>query len=197
MTSSCIRGGLYWILGKTSLWKELLSIGTGCPGQWLSHHPWRYLKDMQMWHLGTRPSCGLGSAGLTAGLPTWMILWFYLVIPSHDSPNLLQLFASHWDYEQTSSSEGKWEYENHSMSHCLEEFFSIWTLYLRRSGNSLLHGSWKHRQKCSDNDSYTICFWKTASSLGNLCNHFLVVKLHLQWWNKNVTETAASFDHKN
>jgi len=30
-------------LGKISSPKELSSIGTGCPGNWLSHHPWRYL----------------------------------------------------------------------------------------------------------------------------------------------------------
>ncbi|KAK4825890.1 hypothetical protein QYF61_003246 [Mycteria americana] len=38
--------GLDWILGKMSSLKGLSSIGTGCPGKWLSHHPWRYLKDM-------------------------------------------------------------------------------------------------------------------------------------------------------
>jgi len=37
---------LYWILGKISSLKEWLSIGTGCPVKWWSHHPWRYLKDM-------------------------------------------------------------------------------------------------------------------------------------------------------
>ncbi|GAB0208583.1 hypothetical protein GRJ2_003324000 [Grus japonensis] len=35
-----------WILGKISSPKGLSIIGTGCPGKWLSHHPWRYLKDM-------------------------------------------------------------------------------------------------------------------------------------------------------
>jgi len=44
MASSCARGGLGWILGKSSSPKALLSTGTGCPGKWLSHHPWRYLK---------------------------------------------------------------------------------------------------------------------------------------------------------
>ncbi|KAK4831339.1 hypothetical protein QYF61_017470 [Mycteria americana] len=39
------QGGLDWILGKISSPKGLSSIGTGCPGKWLSHHPWRYLKD--------------------------------------------------------------------------------------------------------------------------------------------------------
>ncbi|KAK4825476.1 hypothetical protein QYF61_027631 [Mycteria americana] len=46
MASSCARGGLDWILGKPSSLKGLSSIGTGCPGKWLSHHPWRYLKDL-------------------------------------------------------------------------------------------------------------------------------------------------------
>lgn len=32
------------------------------------HHPWRYLKDTQMWHLGMWFNGGLGSAGLAAGL---------------------------------------------------------------------------------------------------------------------------------
>ncbi|KAK4824104.1 hypothetical protein QYF61_010624, partial [Mycteria americana] len=30
---------------KISSPKGLSGIGTGCPGKWLSHHPWRYLKD--------------------------------------------------------------------------------------------------------------------------------------------------------
>ena len=40
------QGGLGWMLGSTSLPKGLLSIGTGCPGRWWSHHPWRSLKDV-------------------------------------------------------------------------------------------------------------------------------------------------------
>jgi len=31
---------------RADTWKGLQSIGTGCPGEWWSHHPWRYLKDM-------------------------------------------------------------------------------------------------------------------------------------------------------
>jgi len=31
---------------KISVLKTLSSIGTGYPGRWWSHHPWRYLKDM-------------------------------------------------------------------------------------------------------------------------------------------------------
>ncbi|KAK4825506.1 LOW QUALITY PROTEIN: hypothetical protein QYF61_000019 [Mycteria americana] len=41
------HGGLFWILGKISSPKGLSSIGTGCPGKWLSHHAWRYLKDSE------------------------------------------------------------------------------------------------------------------------------------------------------
>jgi len=31
---------------RISSLKGLSSIGTGCPGKWWSHHPWRYLKDL-------------------------------------------------------------------------------------------------------------------------------------------------------
>ena len=53
MASSCTRAGLDWIFGKISSLKEWSGTGTGCPGQWGSHHPWRGSKTMQMWHLGT------------------------------------------------------------------------------------------------------------------------------------------------
>ena len=46
MASSCIRGGLGWILGKISLLKEWSGIGTGCPGRWWSHHSWRCSKNV-------------------------------------------------------------------------------------------------------------------------------------------------------
>ena len=62
------RGGLYWIVGKISSLKGLSFIGGGCPGKWLSHHPWRYLKWTQMRCLGTWLSGGLGSARLMVGL---------------------------------------------------------------------------------------------------------------------------------
>jgi len=35
------RGGSDWLLGKISLLQGWLGIGTGCPGRWLRHHPWR------------------------------------------------------------------------------------------------------------------------------------------------------------
>jgi len=50
MASSCVRGGLDEILGKISLLKEWSGIGTGCPGRWLSPHPWRCSKNLLMWH---------------------------------------------------------------------------------------------------------------------------------------------------
>jgi len=33
MASSCVRGGLDYVLGKISLLKEWSDIGTGCPGE--------------------------------------------------------------------------------------------------------------------------------------------------------------------
>ena len=67
MASSCIRGGLHWILGKISFLKEWSGIGTGCPGQWWSPHPCRCSKNVWMWHFRTWFSRPAG-AGLTAGL---------------------------------------------------------------------------------------------------------------------------------
>jgi len=64
---NCTRGSLNWVLGKNSSLKRLSSIGTGCPGKRLSHHPWRYLKNVWMWLLGTWFSGGLGSVRLTFG----------------------------------------------------------------------------------------------------------------------------------
>jgi len=46
MASSCIRGGLDWILGKNSLLKERSDIAIGCPGKWWSHHPCRCSKSV-------------------------------------------------------------------------------------------------------------------------------------------------------
>jgi len=34
------------ILGKFSFLKEWSGIGTGCPGKWWSHHPWRCSKNV-------------------------------------------------------------------------------------------------------------------------------------------------------
>ncbi|KAK4830328.1 hypothetical protein QYF61_010092 [Mycteria americana] len=55
-------------LGNFSSLKGLSSIGTGCPGKWLSRHPWKYLKDVWMRCLGTWYSGGLGSVRFTVGL---------------------------------------------------------------------------------------------------------------------------------
>jgi len=46
MAASCVRGDLDWILGLKSTLKEWSGIGTGCPGQWWSPHPWRGSKNM-------------------------------------------------------------------------------------------------------------------------------------------------------
>ena len=43
-------------------------VGTGCPGKWLTHHPWTYYKYMYMWCLGTWFSGGLGSIRFMVGL---------------------------------------------------------------------------------------------------------------------------------
>ncbi|KAK4809894.1 hypothetical protein QYF61_023381 [Mycteria americana] len=68
MASSCARGDLDWILGNFTSPKGLSSIGPGCPGQWWSRHPWRYLKAVWMRCLGTWCSGGLGSVRFTVGL---------------------------------------------------------------------------------------------------------------------------------
>jgi len=59
---------LDWILGKMSLLKEQSGIRIGCPGKWLRHHPWRYLKDVQMGSLGIWFSSGIDSVRLIAGI---------------------------------------------------------------------------------------------------------------------------------
>lgn len=56
MASNRIRGGLVWILGKSS-WKELASIGKGCPLEWLR------LVYFKTWFSG-----GLGCAGFVVGV---------------------------------------------------------------------------------------------------------------------------------
>jgi len=66
--SSCTREGLDWMLGKISSLKGLSNTRTGYLGKWLGHNPWRYLRDMKMWCLGTRFSGGLGSVQLMIGL---------------------------------------------------------------------------------------------------------------------------------
>jgi len=46
MASSCVMGGSDRISGKISTLKEWSGIGTGCPGRWLGHHPWRRSKNV-------------------------------------------------------------------------------------------------------------------------------------------------------
>ena len=50
---SCARGGSGWILGTISSQKEQWGSGTGCPGRWWSHHPWRCSRNTEMWHWET------------------------------------------------------------------------------------------------------------------------------------------------
>jgi len=53
MASSCIRGGLDYILGKISLLKEWSSIGTRCAGKWWRYHPG-----------GVQKTCRSGNSGI-------------------------------------------------------------------------------------------------------------------------------------
>jgi len=62
------KGRLGWILGKISSLKGLSSSEAGCPWKWWSHHPWRYLKDTQTWHLDTWFIGGLGTLRIMVGL---------------------------------------------------------------------------------------------------------------------------------
>ena len=51
MASSCTRRGSGWILGTVSS-QEWWGSGTGCPGRWWSHHPWRCSRNVWMWRWG-------------------------------------------------------------------------------------------------------------------------------------------------
>lgn len=39
--SGCARAGSGWTLGKISSQKKWSDIGTGCPGKWWHHYPWK------------------------------------------------------------------------------------------------------------------------------------------------------------
>jgi len=67
MASSCVRGGLGWILGKNSSLNEWSGTGTGCPGKWWSLHPCRCSKNVWIWHFRTQFS-RRGGVGLMVGL---------------------------------------------------------------------------------------------------------------------------------
>lgn len=41
---------------------------TGYPGQWWTPHPWRELKSLWIWYLGTWISDGFGTPGRMVGL---------------------------------------------------------------------------------------------------------------------------------
>ena len=126
MGGNCLREGWDQILGKISLRKEWSGIGTGCPGQWGSHHPWRRSKTVQIRHLRTWFSGGLGSVR-TVGLddlrglvqPKWLCdfilqsrwcpwcaasslhnVWWRVTAPFHDAELCLSVSQSlSWDYQ--------------------------------------------------------------------------------------------------
>lgn len=66
-------GRLDWIIGKISSFKGLTSTERDCAGKCLSHHLWRYLKDLDVW-LGTWFSSGLESGRLTVGINDLKVL---------------------------------------------------------------------------------------------------------------------------
>jgi len=49
--SHCTRRGPDWILGTISS-QEWWCTGTGCPGRWWSHHPWRCSRNIEVWYWG-------------------------------------------------------------------------------------------------------------------------------------------------
>ena len=53
--------------------------GIGCPGRWLSHHPWRCSKHVQMWHFGTWFSRH-GGVGLAVGLDVLRALFQSMIL---------------------------------------------------------------------------------------------------------------------
>ena len=63
---SCAREGLDGISRNIFSLKGLSSIGTGCPGRGLSHHPWSYLIDLEIQCSGTwfsgGPFCNLNDS---------------------------------------------------------------------------------------------------------------------------------------
>jgi len=82
ITSSCARGDSGWILESISSLKEWSGTGTGCPGRWWSHHPWRCSRNLYRLYLWTWFS---GEILLVNGwldrrscrsFPTLLILWF-------------------------------------------------------------------------------------------------------------------------
>jgi len=68
MASSCARRGSDWILGNNSSPKEGWGIGTGCPGRWWSHRPWRCSRAVWMWLWGP---WAVGTVWWAAGWTGW------------------------------------------------------------------------------------------------------------------------------
>jgi len=67
IASSCARGGSVWILLKISSLKKCQCVGIGCPGRWLTHHPLKCSRNVQIWYRGTKFS-EHGGDGLMVGL---------------------------------------------------------------------------------------------------------------------------------
>lgn len=81
IASRCTRGGLDWVLGGISSWEGWIGAGTGFPGKWWSHCPWKRIRDMWIWWLAKWFSGGLGSVRLMVRLDylkdLFLRKWFY------------------------------------------------------------------------------------------------------------------------
>lgn len=61
------QGLLSWILRKVYSEKKWQFTGTGCLERWQCCHPWKCLRNVEMWHVRMGFS-GHGGGGLTVGL---------------------------------------------------------------------------------------------------------------------------------
>ena len=75
---SCTRGGSGLVLGKTSQ-KEWWGIGTGCPGRWWSHCPWRCSRNVLMSVGSIDDRWRVGLDDLRGLFQPWFCdsVWFY------------------------------------------------------------------------------------------------------------------------
>lgn len=77
-------------MSKTDKWKESIAVisspkgfsvtGIGCLWKWLRHHPWRCLREVQIWQLGPWLSGGHVSVRLMVRLDFKAVFqphWFY------------------------------------------------------------------------------------------------------------------------
>jgi len=83
-----------WILGKMSSQREWWCSGTGCPGRWWNHHPWRCPRTMEMWHWGTWLPWGVG----------WWLDWMVLEVSSNLNDSMLLPLP----YFEDRSKKGVW-----------------------------------------------------------------------------------------